>query len=252
MRSCNDMRGLETDIRLPPPPLDLLDGASLFLDFDGTLVAIQATPDAVAVDPPLIDLLARLHARLDGRLVLLSGRSLADLGALLAGWDGLAAGSHGLEASDEPALAPRRDVALLLADELRALRALHPGVLIEEKSHGLALHYRQEPAAEETCRRLGDLAAARTGWTVQPGKMVVELRPAGADKGTALRRFMDRPAFAGTRPVMIGDDLTDETAFAAAQALGGSGVLVGTRDTAARHALADVAAVRAWLAEASA
>lgn len=247
MRSCNEMRAFPTDFSVSPPPRDLLAGASLFLDFDGTLVPIAPTPDSVMVEPALLDLLGRLRARLDGRLVLLSGRSLADLGALLGDWTGLAAGSHGLEASDEPPAVPHRDVAALLAEELRALRAMHPGVLIEKKSYGLAFHYRQAPAAEEMCRRLGELAAARTGWTVQPGKMVVELRPAGADKGVALRRFMERPGFAGTRPVMIGDDVTDEAAFEAAQALGGAGILVGARETAARHSLADVAAVRAWL-----
>lgn len=252
MRSRNDMWGYDTDNRLPPPPRDLLDDASLFLDFDGTLVPIAPTPDAVVVEPALIDLLSRLRARLEGRLVLLSGRSLADLGSLLGDWDGLSAGSHGLEASDEAATVPERDVAALLADELSALRSLHPAVLVEEKSYGLALHYRQAPAAEEMCRRLGELAAARTGWTLQPGKMVLELRPPGADKGAALRRFMDRPGFVGSRPVMIGDDLTDEAAFGAAQALGGTGILVGARETAARHALPDVAAVRAWLAEAAA
>ena len=109
---------------LAPPPLALFERAALFLDFDGTLVPIAPTPDAVAVDAALIDLLGRLRARLDGRLALLSGRSLADLGALLADWDGLAAGSHGLEPSDEDAAVRQRDVAALLADELAALRAM--------------------------------------------------------------------------------------------------------------------------------
>jgi len=252
MRCCNEMRGSRTDTLLPQPPCALFEGASLFLDFDGTLVTIAPTPDAVIVDAALLALLARLRARLDGRLVLVSGRSLADLRALLGSWNGLTAGSHGLELSDAPAETPPRDVAALLADELAVLKAQHPGVLVEEKSHGLALHYRQAPAAEELCHRLGELAAARTGWTVQPGKMVVELRPAGADKGMALRYYMARPDFAGTRPVMMGDDLTDEPAFEAAQALGGAGILVGERETAARYALADVAAVRAWLTEAAA
>lgn len=83
---------------------------------------------------------------------------------------------------------------------------------------------------------------------VQKGKMVVELRPPGADKGDAVRAFMGQDPFAGARPVFVGDDLTDEHAFAAAAALGGDGVLVGaTRSTKARYRLPSVAAVAAWL-----
>jgi trehalose 6-phosphate phosphatase len=245
MRSCNDMRGNPHD--LPPPPVPPLDALSLFLDFDGTLVAIAPTPDAVSVEDPLRALLARLHARLAGRLVLLSGRALDDLRDRLGPFDGLAAGSHGLERSDEPVEA---DVPPLDAEARAALAALsdlHPGLLVEEKRFGLALHYRLAPTAEAAAHALAEDMAARRGWRVQPGKMVVEIRPPGADKGETLRAFMGRPEFAGTRPFMVGDDLTDEPAFAAARALGGAGVLVGARETAADYALGEVAAVRNWL-----
>jgi trehalose 6-phosphate phosphatase len=78
--------------------------------------------------------------------------------------------------------------------------------------------------------------------------MVVELRPAGADKGDAVRAFMSEPVFAGARPVFMGDDLTDEHAFSAVAALGGAGILVGPeRETAAKYRLAGVAAVAEWL-----
>ena len=78
--------------------------------------------------------------------------------------------------------------------------------------------------------------------------MVVELKTPGADKGTALLAFMAEPVFAGTMPVMIGDDLTDEAGFRAAGALGGFGILVGApRQTAARYGLTDVDAVLTWL-----
>jgi trehalose 6-phosphate phosphatase len=90
--------------------------------------------------------------------------------------------------------------------------------------------------------------ASATGLSVQSGKMVAELRPAGADKGDAVRAFMAEPPFAGARPVFVGDDLTDEDAFRAAADLGGGGVLVGpARDSAARWRLAGVAAVSDWL-----
>src|SRR3546814_12002490 len=95
--------------------------------------------------------------------------------------------------------------------------------------------------------------AARSGLEIQKGKMVVELRPGGADKGDAVRAFMAEPEFAGARPVFVGDDVTDEHAFEAVAEMGGAGILVGPqRRSAAGYRLNDVAAVAAWLQEAAA
>jgi trehalose 6-phosphate phosphatase len=78
--------------------------------------------------------------------------------------------------------------------------------------------------------------------------MVAELRLPGADKGDAVRRFMADPKMAGTTPIFLGDDVTDEAGFAAAAELGGWGVLVGdTPVTAAHYRLEDVTAVHDWL-----
>jgi trehalose 6-phosphate phosphatase len=127
-----------------------------------------------------------------------------------------------------------------------------PGLLVEEKPASIALHYRGAPQHEETALALVGALAARTGLALQPGKMVVELRPPGADKGDAVRRLMAEPAFAGKRPVFVGDDLTDEHAFTAAAEMGGAGILVGPpRETAAAWRLDDVAAVAAWLTAAA-
>jgi trehalose 6-phosphate phosphatase len=83
--------------------------------------------------------------------------------------------------------------------------------------------------------------------------MVAELRPPGPDKGDAVRALMAEPPFAGARPVVVGDDLTDEHAFEAAASLGGAGVLVGpSRSSTASWRLEDVAAVGRWLREAAA
>ena len=84
-------------VSLQPPPSDLLDGAALFLDFDGTLVELAETPDSIRVSPELVPLLERLRRRLDGRLAIVSGRSLADLERHVP-LSGIAfSGSHGLE-----------------------------------------------------------------------------------------------------------------------------------------------------------
>ena len=88
---------------------------------------------------------------------------------------------------------------------------------------------------------------ADTRWALQHGKCVVEVRPAAVDKGKALQVLMQAPCFAGRRPLFIGDDLSDEAGFAAAQALGGKGIRVGDGHTRADYRLANPDAVEAWL-----
>lgn len=123
-----------------------------------------------------------------------------------------------------------------------------PGVRVEVKGPILAIHYRAAPQSAVACLDLARRAAAAgQGLVVQCGKMVVEVKPETAHKGAALRRLAAAP-FAGRRPVMVGDDTTDEDAIVAAQDLGGLGIRVGPGPSAARARLATPAAVRAWLA----
>lgn len=239
---------------LGPPPSTLLTGGSLFLDFDGTLVQLAERPDAVQVEQALLDLLARLQLSLDGRVALLSGRAVADVRSWLHPLRFPVGGSHGferahadseLEAGERPA---SFDQAIALFDEVAAA---HPGVLVEDKPFGVALHYRLAPSAEPVCRDAAEHAAQATGLELQPGKMVFELKPGGSSKGLALEQFMEEQPFAGMRPIFLGDDLTDENAFAAARRLGGAGVLVGPeRPTTAGYRLPDVSAVHQWLRDA--
>jgi trehalose 6-phosphate phosphatase len=234
-----------------PPPLSLLVGAALFLDFDGTLVELAEAPDAIRVPGELPGLLRRLAERLEGRLAIVSGRSIADLDRHVDCGGVAMSGSHGLELrlADGTLLPLARPAALDGArDEIARFAAADPRLLVEEKPASVALHYRRAPEREGEVAALARDLAARTGFTVQHGKMVAELRPRGADKGDALRALMREPAFAGARPLFMGDDLTDEHAFEAAAALGGAGVLVGpARQTAARYRLGGVAEVAQWL-----
>jgi trehalose 6-phosphate phosphatase len=241
-------------IRDDPPPLSIFAGATppaLFLDFDGTLVELAETPDSVTLPRGLADLLARLARGLEGRLAILSGRSLADLERHLGPGPFAVSGSHGLELRlarglDLPVAAP----ALPAAARRAALRFAEgkDGLLVEVKPAGLAIHYRRAPEREAEVAEFAARLAAECGLRVQNGKMVAELRPAGADKGDALRALMREPIFAGARPWFMGDDLTDEDGFAAAAELGGGGVLVGSaRPSAARWRLPDVEAAARWL-----
>ncbi|MEA3064611.1 MAG: trehalose 6-phosphate phosphatase, partial [Sphingomonadales bacterium] len=234
-----------------PPPLSRLAPAALFLDFDGTLVELADVPGAIAVPSGLKPLLDGLAERLEGRLAIVSGRAVDDLQDHLGASAALLSGSHGAEllyadgrrvpVSAPPGLASARE-------EVRRFAAGSAGLLVEDKPAGIALHYRLAPEREQAVGEFVEALAGRSGLALQHGKMVAELRPAGTDKGAALRRLMAEPPFAGARPVFVGDDLTDEHAFEAAAALGGEGVLVGpARPTAARWRLDDVAAVTAWL-----
>ena len=236
-----------------PPALDSRD-ISLFLDFDGTLVGLAERPDGVVVDPGLAVLLHRLAGRLGGRLALISGRSIAQLDALIgpAAAALVVVGSHGAESRRPgvPAVPVPRPAALDAVEAaFRRAFAGNAAIVVEAKSLGVALHYRGDPAAEAAAEALAGQLAATHGLHVQKGKMVVELRVAGADKGSAIAALMAGPPFIGHRPVFLGDDVTDEAGFARCVALGGAGILVGpARPTAATARLADVAAVRAWLA----
>lgn len=236
----------------PPPPVPP-DGTSLFLDFDGTLVELAPRPDAVFVDGALEALLAQLATRLGGRVAVVSGRSVAQLEALL----GTAApnlslvGSHGAEvrAPGTAVVAPERPAALREAEALFTdAFAARAGVLIEVKTLGVAIHYRLDPSAEAEANRLAQAFAAGNALDVQEGKMMVELRAPGHDKGSGIAGLMARTPFAGHRPLFLGDDVTDEPGFARCAEMGGAGVLVGApRPTAASYRLPDVAAVHAWL-----
>lgn len=234
-----------------PAPLAATAPAALFLDFDGTLVDIAGHPDDVLVAAGLPALLGALSERLDGRLAIVTGRSIAALEALLGPVDVAIAGSHGGEfrrarsAGVEP-LAAALPAEVLLAVERFAQG--NGGLLVEPKPFSVAIHYRRHPGVLDALLAFAHDLGAAQGLAVKHGKQVIELTMPGSDKGTATRRFMALPAFAEATPLFLGDDVTDEDAFHAVRALGGHGVLVGPmRPTAASFRLPDVAAVHAWL-----
>ena len=240
---------------LPPPPL-LDDACALFLDVDGTLIAFAERPDQVHLLPAVRDTIDALSQRLCGALALVSGRPLEQLDALFAPLRLPAAGLHGHQLRND---AQARAAMPAAADTSSFLHALHqraahlaqanPGVLVEDKGVSLALHWRSAPQVGTSVLDFARTQiSSLTGYRLQLGDHVVEFVPEGSDKGQALEHLLHQPGFAGRQPVFVGDDLTDEFGFAAANRLGGWSVLVGRRaGTQARYSLPNINAVHAWL-----
>lgn len=224
-----------------------------FFDIDGTLVDIAESPERVHVDLALRRLIETLHRSAAGAVALISGRAIADIDALFPARNLPVAGQHGAERRDaagtvsRPSHPPARFYEV--RSELSAIVKRHPALRLEDKGLSLALHYRQAPQLGGYVHRVMRALQARSGGRLrfQSGKRVAELVPAASNKGSAVLEFMEEPPFRGRVLVFIGDDVTDEAAFAIVNRLGGHSVKVGAGPTAARWQIADVATVRGWL-----
>jgi trehalose 6-phosphate phosphatase len=246
------MHSVPDHLKPPPPLADLIRSRpiALFLDFDGTLVDIADTPDAILVPESLSARLGALSDRLGGRLALVSGRGIGDVERHCGPIAVAIAGSHGAArrvAGGEVGGTAMAPVPAGVVAEVEAFAKAHL-VGFERKPHGAALHSRENPEREDECLAFLVSLAEEHGLAIKRGKMVVELVHPGADKGAAVHAFMAVAPFAGSTPVFVGDDITDEDGFAACERQGGFGISVGERNSAlARYNLADTAAVQQWL-----
>lgn len=236
-----------------PPQIDLRRSA-LLLDVDGTILEIAPAPDRVHVPEGLCELLLHLRERTAGALALISGRPLADIDELFAPLNLAAIGCHGAEIRSEAdgeilIHAPPLDARL--RERLLALGTMGKGIVTEDKTYGVALHYRLAPElAAPLVQAVEDAAAefADTGVVLLHGKHVIEAKSAGVDKGTAFRGLMGTRPFAGRRVVFVGDDVTDEAVFAVLPEFGGYGISVGRAIDGAEFCFPRAQDVRAWLA----
>ena len=224
--------------------------SALFLDFDGTLVPLAETPDAIAPDPVLIPMPARLQGLLGGALAIVTGRQVEMLDHFLAPLHLPAACEHGLQRRDAAGRLHMQASAMpeTVLQMCNALAADHPRLLVERKRSSVALHYRRAPELAALCLdMLGRALRHQPGLELLHGKCVLEVRPAGVDKGHAIAAFLREAPFAGRTPVFAGDDVTDESGFAVVQAHGGMAIKVGEGASRARHRLGSPQAVHAWL-----
>lgn len=224
-----------------------------FFDIDGTLIELADTPDGVRVDRRLQELIMELHDRAGGAMALISGRSIVDIDRLFPNAVLPVAGQHGVERRDGSG---RVSYHAFPSQRLEAVHERltdavhrHPGLLLEHKGLSLALHYRRAPQLASYAHRLARAVLPRLGarYCMQTGKRVVELKPAGKDKGVAILEFMHEAPFRGRTPVFVGDDVTDEYGFAMVNRLQGHSVKVGPGRTVAESRLRNVQVVRLWL-----
>ena len=235
------------------PPRRSAAAWALFLDVDGTLIDLAATPDAVVVPPRLRMVLTACAGAFGGAVALVSGRPIAALDALLDPLRLPAAGLHGLErrlpdGTVEHAVHRGPGLSGLRA-RLEALVREDGRLLLEDKGSSLALHFRRAPEREGALRALvTDAAPRHDGYQALHGKMVVEVKPAHANKGDAIAHYLKAPPFAGRLPVFAGDDVTDEDGFDAVNRLGGISVKVGAGESRASCRVPDTDALLDWLA----
>jgi trehalose 6-phosphate phosphatase len=232
----------------PPPSLEWC----LFLDVDGTLIELTDSPFKTHADPELKALLGEVAERLGGAVALVSGRSIEYLDALFAPLRLPAAGLHGVERRKASGVMHGASFVDSQLDPARAaLKALveaHPGTLLEDKGRTVAVHFRMAPECESTVRDTVIEVASRlnSNYHIQDGNMMVEIKPRGFTKASAVKAFMQEPPFSGRKPVVVGDDLTDQDAFKAVEHQGGLSIAVGDR-VHGQYRVENAAAVRAWL-----
>ena len=235
------------------PPVPSLHWC-LFLDVDGTLIELTDSPLNTFADPELKTLLGQVAERLGGALALISGRSIDYLDALFSPLRLPAAGLHGVERRKASGImhgASFTDTQLAPAREaVNALVQAHPGTSVEDKGRTLAVHYRMAPQHEAAVRQsLIDIARPLgSNYHIQEGSMVLEIKPRGFSKATAIKAFMQEPPFSGRKPVFVGDDLTDQDGFGMVEDQGGISIAVGDR-VHGQFRFDTVSAVRRWLQE---
>jgi trehalose 6-phosphate phosphatase len=233
---------------LPAPSLEWC----LFLDVDGTLIELTDSPLDTHADSGLKALLGDVAERLSGALALVSGRSISYLDALFAPLRLPAAGLHGVERRKASGVIQGASFVDTQLDSARAaLTALvmaHPGTLLEDKGRTIAVHFRMAPHAEAAVRAAVGASAALLGnnYHIQEGNMMLEIKPRGFSKGSAIKAFMLEPPFSGRKPLFVGDDLTDLEGFKAVEDQGGISIAVGDRVRGQFH-MDNAAAVRRWL-----
>lgn len=231
-----------------------IDKVAILLDIDGTLLDIALTPHDVRVPPTLRKTLAKLQECTGGAIALVSGRPLSDIDLIFAPLRLSAVGGHGAEVRPSPNGQVNGQEPVALEKEIRRrfadIARLSEGIIVEDKGYSIALHYRLAPDKQ---RAIEDAVAAiyadlpPGSVEILRGKSLIEIKKVGFNKGTALRDLMSYPPFAGRRPIFVGDDLTDEAAFAVVPEFDGIAISVGRMVPGVAQRFETPSDVRRWL-----
>jgi trehalose 6-phosphate phosphatase len=234
------------------PDLRDSDRIALFLDFDGTLVAIADHPEEVRLDLSTRQALMHLDTLLGGAIAIITGREIAAVDRFLDPLRLSIAGVHGLTRRDAQGRTHKPAVdggfASAIEKALHPLLQNHSALFLEYKYGAVALHYRSHPELENKCILLMETAVdGLAGVELKRGKMVVEAKAVGGNKGAAIADYLNEQPFAGRRAVFAGDDVTDEDAFVLVNARDGISIKVGPGETHATYRATDTDEFLAWL-----
>lgn len=228
------------------------DETALFLDFDGTFIEIAETPTSIKVgarDRLLLDELSKRH---NGAVSIVSGRNLHEIDHYLAGFSGTVSGGHGAELRHAGKIIPGFECNLERLEHMKnavmEFAVIDPRVLVEDKSFGIALHFRQHPEMEgKVYDFLKILVDDDDEFELQSAKMAFEVKPKGISKAMAIERIMTFEEFGGRDILYAGDDVTDEVAFAWVNDHGGVTVKIGDGPTVANYRTKSPATLKKWL-----
>jgi trehalose 6-phosphate phosphatase len=236
--------------------LDAAPHVLLFADFDGTLVPIAEHPNLAHLSPETKALLEQLSQLSKITLAVICGRALADIQARVGIAGLIYAGNHGLEISGpgfhfvDPEAAAQREALRQLAEKLSARMQTIAGVCIENKSLTISIDFRQvaDRQLDQVLRIVRTAVTPRhRQWQLAIGKMVYEIKPrVDWHKGAALHWIKDRVGKSKAQMIYLGDDFTDEDAFAALP--DGITIKVGhAEETLAKFHVANPAEVQQFL-----
>jgi trehalose 6-phosphate phosphatase len=225
---------------------------ALFSDFDGTIVEIAPRPDAIRFTGEDADLFAAAMKSFGGAVAIVSGRNLDDVRHYVGDFDGAISGGHGtelrIEGETERHELPDPERLEHIKAAVAEFAVIDPRIILEEKTYGVVLHFRQNPEMEFKARKFAEcLLEGSEDFELQPAKMALEIKPKNISKAGAIEKIMLAPQFFGRTPIYVGDDATDETAFAYVNEQDGISIKIGDGPTLARYRTDSPASFKKWL-----